>query len=320
MRNLLIILLISLPLFLSSQSISENYKSAVQHFINGNFDDAEPLFKSCIKKHQHQDSVRYYLGRIYLAKGNYNEAIDLFEDVVDNNPNSSAYRHWLAQSYGIKAQNTSVLKKPKFAKKMKKELLKAIELDAENVEARYSLSMYYLMAPGIMGGSIEKAKEQASKIRELDPIRGIIVKAEIHKHAENFDLAIQEYLNGIEMEEGNIVLYYNLATTYEQNKDYDKCIETYEKIIVIDSSRLDIYYSIGRIGALYNVQLEKAKASFEKYLLQEPKKNQPSLAWAHYRLGMVYEKMGESALAQSEYKQALDLDPDHKEAKKALKM
>ncbi len=51
----------------------------------------------------------------------------------------------------------------------------------------------------------------------------------------------------------------------------------------------------------------------------EPSEDEPSLAWAHTRLGMLYEKKRDFIAAQSEYETALALEPDHKEAKKALK-
>ena len=58
---------------------------------------------------------------------------------------------------------------------------------------------------------------------------------------------------------------------------------------------------------------------FRVYLTMEPTELNPSLAWAHVRLGMLYEKKRDFATAQAEYEAALALEPDHEEAQKALK-
>ncbi len=57
----------------------------------------------------------------------------------------------------------------------------------------------------------------------------------------------------------------------------------------------------------------------EDHSLSEPAEDRPSLSWAHYQLGMVYERADKLDSARVHYESALALDPDHKEAKKALK-
>jgi hypothetical protein len=57
-----------------------------------------------------------------------------------------------------------LLKKASATNCIKKKFEQAVELNPENFDARMGLLQFYLMAPGIMGGSKDKAREQAGEI------------------------------------------------------------------------------------------------------------------------------------------------------------
>ena len=63
--------------------------------------------------------------------------------------------------------------------------------------------------------------------------------------------------------------------------------------------------------------LERGDAALRAYIAAPPE-NGPSVANAHYRLGIIAEKRGDKEFARREYQAALDLNPYYKEAKKAL--
>jgi hypothetical protein len=45
---------------------------------------------------------------------------------------------------------------------------KAVELDPSNMDAQFGLMGYYLAAPAIAGGGIDKARDQARAIARVD--------------------------------------------------------------------------------------------------------------------------------------------------------
>ena len=53
------------------------------------------------------------------------------------------------------------------------DLVKAIELDPKNIRARNSAMEFCRQAPGFLGGGMDKAYEQATEIKKLDPVRGL---------------------------------------------------------------------------------------------------------------------------------------------------
>jgi tetratricopeptide (TPR) repeat protein len=78
-------------------------------------------------------------------------------------------------------------------------------------------------------------------------------------------------------------------------------------------------YQIGRSAVMSGERLDEGADALLAYLDHTPRGGMPSKAWAHVRLGQVYEKQGRRAEARAQYQAALELEPDHEEAQKALR-
>jgi tetratricopeptide (TPR) repeat protein len=319
-KTLIFLILFAIVLHLSpGAETNQELEKGIQLYQEGKYSEAKHFFETLTKNSPENDIAAFYLGKIFLIQGDHDKSIDWLKKAVKLNEKSSEYHLWLGQAYGTKAQNSSAFKQPFIAKKVKNEFEKAVELDSANLGARFGLMQYYLMAPGIMGGSKDKAKEQAEEIKKLDPLMGHQAFGLVYETEKDYDKAEKEYLAAVEQRPDSLDSYYALGYFYGRIEKYDKASETFEKIVVKDPEEMNAYYQIGRMGAFSGQNLDRAEECFKKYLKTEPGENSPSLAWAHYRLGMVYEHKKETELAKKEYQTALELDPDHKEAKKALK-
>jgi Tfp pilus assembly protein PilF len=78
------------------------------------------------------------------------------------------------------------------------------------------------------------------------------------------------------------------------------------------------YYRIARIGAITGQRLDQAEAAMLRYLRHTPRKGEPALANAQWRLGQIYERRGDRARARASYRASLALDPDNGDAKESL--
>src|SRR6266511_505012 len=103
-------------------------------------------------------------GRTALRLGDPDKAVEVFEQLVKMTPNSSEAHLLLGEAYGRQARQASMFRAPGLASKTRTEFETAVKLDPNNIEARSALIDYYVMAPGFMGGSYEKAFEQAQEI------------------------------------------------------------------------------------------------------------------------------------------------------------
>src|SRR5262249_27349815 len=110
----------------------------------------------------------YYLGRALMAEDDLEAARPWFEKAAELDPGSSEKHQWLGRCLGFIAARGNLFRQTSIAPKIKRAFERAVELDPDNVEARLDLLEFYIQAPGIMGGSHEKARAQAGEIARRD--------------------------------------------------------------------------------------------------------------------------------------------------------
>ena len=79
------------------------------------------------------------------------------------------------------------------------------------------------------------------------------------------------------------------------------------------------YYYYGRTSSLSGQKLPEGVRALERYIAYEPHEGEPPRSSAHYRLGLVYEWMGDRQKARSEFETSLRLEPTRSEVKTALR-
>ena len=298
---------------------SSKTDEAVRLFDARQFGRAKPLLEAAVREDPGDARAASYLGRLLLASDELDAAVESLEKSVSLEEGNAEYHLWLGRAYGQKAIRASVLKQPALARRVKKEFERASQLDPDSLEARFGLIEYYLRAPGVLGGSLEKAREQAREIARRDALQGHRAAGRLAEHEKRFDAALDEYQRaGNEFPQSPAPSYWS-GSLFEKRKDYERAFEVYERLLETQPTEMTACYQIGRIAILSGQRLERAEQCLKLYLRREPKPDEPSLAWAHYRLGNLYERKGSRDLARREYAEALKLDPVHREARAALK-
>ena len=102
------------------------------------------------------------------AEAGDDDPIALARRAVAQRPDDAEAQLELARRLGA-AINDDPANGPRYAFEMLRALTTAVDLDPQLVEAYHYLVGYYLSAPPIAGGSIERAEETAQALAELDP-------------------------------------------------------------------------------------------------------------------------------------------------------
>ncbi|MBA4175493.1 MAG: hypothetical protein C0505_02865 [Leptothrix sp. (in: Bacteria)] len=223
-------------------------------------------------------------GARHVEQGDANGAVAAYEKAVALDPNNSGLHMQLAGAYGLAAQKAGMVSRMGWAGKARVAYEKAVELDPTNLAAREGLMAFYQMAPSVMGGSMDKAREQAAAIRQLDAVRGHVAFGMIFQAEKNYADAVTEFEAALRAAPG----------------DYAAL------------------FQIGRTAALSGQRLERGSEALKRCLAMPPPTGAPGHDAAHWRLGNIHEKRGDKAAARAAYEASLKVNPKFRQATDAL--
>jgi tetratricopeptide (TPR) repeat protein len=260
----------------------------------------------------------FYLGRIAIEQSDGDEAVDWLEQAIKKNERSSLYHQWLGSAYGVKAAGANPFTQMTLASSVKREMERAVELDSMNIEARVNLTQFYLQAPAMMGGGVDKAREQVAAIMKRDPFQGSLQEASIAENQKDTVAAERMLRDLIAAFPDSSTPATRLATYYMNLKRYDDSFRVLEDRLRRSPNDGSAVYQLGRVGAVSGTKLDRAQWALDRYLKMPHKRGNPSIAAAHWRRGMVVEAKGDKITAKTEYETALRLDPKLAGAKASL--
>ena len=293
--------------------------TGVRLFEAGKFKEAKTVFEPALESNARDAAAAFYLGRIAIEERKHDRAAEYFETATRLEPKSSTYFLWLGRAYGRAAQEANVLRQPGLAKKTKSAWERAIELDPDNLDARADLIQYYVQAPGFLGGSTAKAHDQAEEIRKRNALRGYLEIGGLYEREKKLADAEKAYLAAAKEKSDRHVGAYRLGVFYQNTGAFEKAFELFESMIAANPTEFGALFQIGTTGAMSGQRLDRSAEALEAYLQTTPGRNDPSLAAAHWRLGMVHEKRQNRQQAKAEYETALRLDPTFKPATESLR-
>ena len=247
-------------------------------------------------------------------------AVELLEKAVDLNAKNAEVHFWLSRAHAMVGEAASGFKQLTSGRKVLVELERTLELNPNHIQARIELTQFYSMAPGIMGGSDEKARTQAAEVKRRSAFDGHRAFAVMYITQQKLDLARNEFEQAVREEpqsaRAHSALGRHLANT---DKNYRRAFEELEKAIQLDAAYMPAWFRLGEAAALSGSNLTRGEEALKKYVAYEPKDEEPQHSRAHYYLGQIYEKTGKKAQARQSYAQAVRLRPHTKSFEQALK-
>lgn len=233
----------------------------------------------------------------YLERGqaafearDFKAAIRIYSEAVKAEPDNAEFhfRHGAALAAGI--NEVGALRKLGMARDMRTSWERAVELDPDHADARASLYQYYMNAPRIAGGDREKAAVQLAEFARI-----------VKSRPDDIDLRMGH------------------AFLCQQAEDWTCAAEAFEAVVAVEPDRMMAWYQIGRTALRSGERPDRGAEALLRYLEHTPAENEPSIAWAHTRLGQLYAAQGRTDDARAQLTAALALEPDHDEAKKAMR-
>ncbi len=260
------------------------------------------------------------MSQIRNAFGDRESPPKLAEKAVALAPNVAKFHRQLAEVIGVTAQQANVFRLIGLSKRFQHELDAALALDPNDLQALRDHMEFYLQAPGIAGGDLEKAHSVATRIAALDVDEGYLAEARLagvrketgrvgallkqavdaapgnfrareslaayalaHEHLD-VDLAERLGRDAIARDPGRVMGYAILAEAMAargQWQPLEALLADAEKHVSDDLS--PYYRAADRILASGH-DAALARRYLEKYVSQEPEGDQPTLAEARAKL------------------------------------
>ena len=310
-NNVLAVLVISL----ASSALAQLPQATVLYH-QGRYEEAKRMLNAS----RNDPQSLLLLGRIAMAEGNTEAGVELIEKAIEKKPNVAEFYYQLGAGYGEMAQNASIFKKASYATKARDAMEHAVSLDPNFLPVRFGLIDYYMLAPSIVGGSEEKAKQQAAEIAKRDAFQGHRAMARVYTRQKKLDLARNEFLAAVREQPNSAAAHTALGLFYALNdKSYPIAFQQLDAAIAADPAYMPAYIRVGQVAALSVSNLNRGEEALKKYLTYVPAEEEPSLASAWYYLGLVHEKQGRKADAKQDFTNALRFSPTSKPVQEAIK-
>jgi len=292
-----------------------------------------------------QALINFLLSQIRFAFGDRSAPLPLAEKAVSLNGRVAKFHRQLAEAVGVQAQHASPFHQLFLARKFRREIDTAIELDPRDVLAQRDLLEFYLLAPAIAGGDSHKAAQTAERIGAIDVPEGYLAQARIavfQKRTAEAEMLLRE---GAEARPPSYHAQIELARFYLDPEHLNRAAAEMagRYALELDRSRIEAYKLLARLYAeraewslldsilkeaaqqnpddlapyfyaaeeLLGARREPARAEqyLRKYLTEAPEGNEPRAPEAGWKLGLALEAEGRTGEAMAEWRRSLEADP-----------
>ncbi len=307
----LLFLLFLLPLTLLAQKAS--IQEAQELIDSKEFARASEMLYKMLEEDEDNVLAIEKLGDISGHQKDWDGAIKQYKRLVKLSPKNAEYQYKYGGSLGMKALGVSKFRALMMIDDIKRAFHKAANLDAEHINARWALVELYMQLPGIVGGSKRKSLKYANELEALSKVDGYLAKGYIYEYDDEPQDAEKYYKKAIEVG-GSITCFQKLTDLYEKKtKEPNKAIANIEAAHK-KHQRNALHYQIGKVAAMYNVQLDKGQKCLHTFIENHTVKDGVPIEWAYYRLAQIYRYKGDKENASVWIEKALTKRKDFKQA------
>lgn len=221
---------------------------------------------------------------------------------VEQHPDVAVCHLAMAQNLGQQMLSLGMFKAMRMVDSLKAAWARTLELDPSSFTGRVQLAKLYLTVPGMMGGSISKAKELEAAVRSSQPETARLIRVFIAAEARKWDemereLALlkpsKESAVQDEVREATLQLAQQFL---KDGKDLDKARRLYEGLLRDQPSKAGGHYGLARVLAAQG-QTDEAIRLLERAKTLSDAQDYP----LDHRLGDAYLAKGDRAQAKAAY-------------------
>lgn len=238
--------------------------------------EAQALLEELADREPGNAAVHHYLGRLARKRQDLAAAVEHLKTARDLAPDDPAiiFDYGATSSLYAENQGTS-LRAAMAARNGRAALERAVELAPDNLDYRQALLEFYAYAPGIVGGSVRKAYEQADAIAARDERRGTYARGNLLVQEKRYPEALAVWRELRDAHPDDYWVLFQLGRTLAQSGGdpaegiaaLQQCLELPRPEGAPGPSRVN--WNLGKLHRDRG-DIEEARAAFRAALLIEP--------------------------------------------------
>jgi len=309
--TLLLVLLFATP-FLAADETQAN--ALLQQ---GRVDEAAAMLQDLLATQPSNAQAHQLFCRVYYSQEKADPAIHECELAVSNAPDDSENHMWLARAYGFKAAHARPFSALSLAIKVHNEFERAVQLDPQNFQAMSDLGEYYVAAPSLIGGGLDKAQALAAKMQPNFPAQSHRLLALVAEKKKDPATAEAEYQAAVAAGK-TAEAYINLGDFYKRQNQPDKMLDALRATVAADRHKGPPLVDAASTLSQAHSSPQLAIGLLRTYLASSGKTDGAPAFKVHLQLGELLAQGGDPNGAHTEYLAAVALASNYVPARKAL--
>jgi len=168
------------------------------------------------------------LGQLRERQQNLKEAVAAYEQAAKLDPTQAEYFSALGIALSQRMGEMNFMQQAMTAGKMKKAFEKSVALEPKHVAGLIGMARYYSNAPEIAGGSLEKARTYAERVKAIVPFLGEAEYGNIAEKGEDFGGALAHYESSLKLRPDNAGFLFSAGRMLAKLGRKDEARERFE--------------------------------------------------------------------------------------------
>jgi Flp pilus assembly protein TadD len=206
------------------------------------------------------------IGQCHFMRGDFKPAGEAFEKALAMEPRNSELHRLLGTVYGRRAETGNIFTAAGNARKAHQYFEEAVALDPNNREAVANLFEYYLEAPGVMGGGVDKAENLIKHIAKLNPAAAFHAQAQLESKRKRYDAAEGELRRALQAEPRNPDRLVDLARFLAERGRMKESDEEFAKAAAVAPNSPELLFARAETYIQQKRNLNDARQLLERYL------------------------------------------------------
>lgn len=257
--------------------------------------------------------------RAYFSIGQWDNAVHHCQRAVQMNSRDASFQLWLGRAYGEKANASSALSAFSMARKSVAAFEVGHALDRQNEAIARDLGEYYIQAPGIVGGGMNKAMALANEMAPQHPVTAAWIRARAAGKQGDQATAEREYLESIRLSGDSAEMHLEFCRYLNGQKQWDRFDQQIAAALGSPRLRPQDRYDAAEQLLHAGRQLPRAAEQMRAYIASGHPNEESPLFRAHFLLGEILRGQGKPSDAATEYRAALALASAYRPAQDALR-